>query len=157
ARDEVVALEHEADLAVADMREFGLVEVTDVHAVEAVTTPGRQVEASDDVHQSALARPRAAHDGHELAGVDRERDALQRVHGDAARVIRLRDVDQVDHGGGGHLPGPPTPPPPAGICTPPPAPPVKPPRLPVWVCVAPPVWMPVLDAMTTSSPSASPL
>ena len=67
ARDEVEALEDEADLAVAQVGELVLVGAADVEAVEPVDAAGRHVQAAEDVHQRALAAARAAHDRDVLA------------------------------------------------------------------------------------------
>src|SRR5439155_19253786 len=84
ARDQVVALEDEADLAVAKVREVVLVEVANVDAVDQVATAGGYVQAAEDVHQCALPAARAAHDRDEVAAMDLQRDLVQRAHPDPA-------------------------------------------------------------------------
>ena len=96
AREQVEGLEDEADLPVADLRPLVAVELRDVHAVEKVAARGRPVEAADDVHERALAGARRAHDGHELARRDRERDAVERAHLDLAHLVDLDEVLDPD-------------------------------------------------------------
>ena len=80
AREQVEALEDEADALAAEARAIRLVEPGDVDALEEVAAAGRPVEAAEDRHQRRLARARGAHDGDELARFDGEADAAQRVH-----------------------------------------------------------------------------
>ena len=67
ARDQIEALEDEADLAVAQIRQVVLVGAADVESVEAVDAAARRIQAAEDVHQRGLAAARAAHDRHVLA------------------------------------------------------------------------------------------
>ena len=60
ARQQVEALEHEADLEVADARELDVVHVRRVAPVEHVAAGRRRVEAADEVHQRRLAGARRA-------------------------------------------------------------------------------------------------
>src|ERR1700676_1130456 len=55
ARDEVEALEDEADLAAAQVREVVLVEAADIDSIDQVAAAGGYVKAAEDVHQRALA------------------------------------------------------------------------------------------------------
>src|ERR1039458_114153 len=89
ARDEVEALEDEADLAVAQVGEIVLVHLADVHAVDQIATARGYVQAAEDVHQRGLAAARAAHDRHEIAGVDPQRDVAQRTHADLSQLEDL--------------------------------------------------------------------
>ena len=101
ARDQVEALEDEADLAAAHARERrASSSVAHVDAVEPVPAARRHVEAADDVHQRRLARARRAHDRDEVAALDGQRDAAQRVHLDVADRVRLDDLTQLDDGRG---------------------------------------------------------
>ncbi len=58
----------------------------------------RLVEAREDRQQRGLARARSSDDGDELAGIDAEVEALQRLHLDALPVCRghLEDAHQID-------------------------------------------------------------
>ncbi len=80
ARQQIEALEDEAEALAADAGELRLLEPGDVDAVEEVAPAGRPVEAAEDRHQRRLARSRGAHDGDELAALDRQADAPQRLH-----------------------------------------------------------------------------
>ena len=80
----------------ADARELRLGELRDIDAVETVVAAGRPVEATEDRHQRRLARSRRAHDGDELAALDGQADAAQRMHVDVADVIGPRDVLDSD-------------------------------------------------------------
>src|SRR5206468_6702092 len=62
AREQVEALENEAEGAVADGGELGAGEPGDLVPVEQVPTARGAVEAADDVHEGALARAGGAHD-----------------------------------------------------------------------------------------------
>jgi hypothetical protein len=102
ARQQVEALEDEADLRVADLGPLVAVETRDVDAVQPVGARGRPVEAAQDVHERRLAGARGAHDGDQLPGLDREVDPLQGVNLDLAHLVDLRQVadldDRVAHG-----------------------------------------------------------
>ncbi len=96
ARDEVEALEDEADLAVAQVGEIVLVHLADVHAVDLIAAARWYVQAAEDVHQRALAAAGAAHDRHQVAGVDAQRDLAQRAHADLSEVEDLGDGVHLD-------------------------------------------------------------
>ncbi len=100
AGQEVEALEHEADLLVADQCQSPLVEPGDVDAVEQVPTELGPVEAAEDVHERRLAAPARAHDGHELAALDRDADPAERVHARFTQVVVLVDVLDADEQAG---------------------------------------------------------
>ena len=71
ARQQVEALEHEAEALAADAGEVRLAQRRDIDALEEVMAAGRPVEAAENGHQRRLARTRRAHDGDELAGARR--------------------------------------------------------------------------------------
>src|SRR4030095_4299356 len=75
------------------------VEPPRVDAVERVAAGARAVETAEDVEQRGLAGARRAHDRHELAPADGERDAAQRLDGAlrSVEVVALADVAQDDH------------------------------------------------------------
>ncbi len=58
ARQQVVALEDEADMEVAQRGAAAAVEPAGIDAEEAVAAGGRRIEAADDVHRRRLARTR---------------------------------------------------------------------------------------------------
>ena len=88
-RQQVEPLKHEADLAVADLREFVVVQPRDVAVLEPVLARGRTIEAAEDVHERRLAGSRRSDDRHELSFFDVERDAAQRADGNVADLVGL--------------------------------------------------------------------
>ena len=90
--DEVEALEDEAQVPVADPGQLVVVELRHVGAADEVAARRRCVEAAEDVEHRALPAPGAAGDGHEVALLHRQRDALQDVHLQRARVVELVHV-----------------------------------------------------------------
>ncbi len=70
----------------------------DVLAADADRARVRPVERADQVEQRALAAPRRAGQRDELAGVEPERDVLERV--DPAALEALADVLDDDLGAG---------------------------------------------------------
>src|SRR5579875_3639131 len=88
-RNQVERLEHEADVAVAQVREVVLVEAADVDTIDPVAPAGRHVQAAEDVHQRALAAAGRTHDRHVLAVLDLQGHATQGTHLDAAELIGL--------------------------------------------------------------------
>src|SRR5205085_6543557 len=82
ARYQIERLEHEADLAAADLRQPIVRQSADIDAVEEVASAGRSVETAQDVHQRGLARSGRSHDGDQLTVVDGEVNAMKHVHPD---------------------------------------------------------------------------
>src|SRR5436190_1890166 len=128
-RQQVEALEHEADLLVPDDGELVLGQLRHVLAVEEVLPAGRPIEAADDVHEGRLAGARRSGHGDELAATHIQRGAAQRPHFDVADLVGLRQVaNRHDDVGVSHQRPPPRPPPPP----PPPGPPGPPGPRPRW-------------------------
>ena len=99
ARQQVEALEHEAEPLAADARELRRFESRDVDAVQQVPAARRAVEAAEDRHEGGLSRSRRADDGDELTRLHREAHATQGLHVDVAGVVRPRDVGDLDYRG----------------------------------------------------------
>ena len=78
-REQVVELEDEADVLAAQLRQLVVVHPGDLLAGDRDRSARRLVEPGEDVHQRRLARARRAHDGRQLAALDLERDAAERV------------------------------------------------------------------------------
>ena len=95
SRQQVVALEHEAEPRLRRSASASSSSVGDVVAVEAVVARRRPVEKADDVHEGRLARARRSHDGDELAGLDRQVDAAQRD--DVGSSLERVDLAQPAH------------------------------------------------------------
>ena len=91
-REQVEALEDEADEPVAQHRQARRGEVRDLLVGEQVRALARRVEAAEDVHQRRLAGARRPHDRDVLAAPHLEVDAAQGVHCHLAGVVRLPDT-----------------------------------------------------------------
>jgi hypothetical protein len=98
ARDQVERLEHEPDPGVADLGELVVAQLADVDPVQAVPATARHIQAAQDVHHRALARPRRAHDRDEVSFADHEIHRAQRSHLHVAVAVDLRDALELDHG-----------------------------------------------------------
>src|SRR5207253_372914 len=57
-----------------------------------VSTGARPVETTEDVHEGGFAAAAGAHDGHEVAALDRHVDAAQRVHARFAELVVFVNV-----------------------------------------------------------------
>src|SRR5207249_2944529 len=97
---EVVCLEDEPDLAVADPCELGPREAGDILAVQDVPAGRGRVETAEKVHEGGLPRARGAHHRHELAALDLDRQAAERMNRVWAESIVLRELlgDDQRHG-----------------------------------------------------------
>ena len=96
ARQEVEALEHEADAPGAHPGELRVRERRDVLALQQVGPRVRAVEQTEHVHKGGLARARGPHDRHELAGHDREVHAAQRPDGAGGARVGARQAACLD-------------------------------------------------------------
>ncbi len=94
--EQVVVLEDEAYLAVAQSGALAALHLAHGHSVEDVFSRGGGVEAAQLVEQGALAASRGAHDGHELALVDLEGHAAQCLHHLVAHLELAAHVLQLD-------------------------------------------------------------
>ena len=90
-RKQVELLEHHADVA-AQLAHIRLA-VADLHAVDHDRTGLVGLEPVDAAQQRALARPRPADDGDDVAAPDIGRDALQHLVG-AKALANLRDLNE---------------------------------------------------------------
>ena len=80
-RQEIVVLEDEANLAVAQDSSVVAAHLAHAHAIQVIFTLGRGVEAAQLVEQGGFAGTRLTHNGDELALVDLEAYAFQGVDG----------------------------------------------------------------------------
>ena len=87
--DEVEALEHEADVALAELGAVLLLEVAHLLPQQLVAAFRGVVQEAEDVEQGGFAAARRPHDGDKLAVVDFERNAVQREGFD---VFRAEDL-----------------------------------------------------------------
>src|SRR5690606_2973437 len=97
ARQQVEALEDEAELPVADVGELVLAQSVDPLAVQDVRPRGRPVQAADDVHHRGLAGAGRAHDRDHLARLDEQVHTAQRVHLVLPHAVDPGQVPRLDH------------------------------------------------------------
>src|SRR5450830_135454 len=102
ARQQVEALEHKAQVAPAQPRALVAGERLDMRPTEQVLARAGGVQAAQDVHGGGLARAAGPHDGHELTGLDAQRDALQGHQLGGPLAIALGDALQPDQRGLAH-------------------------------------------------------
>src|SRR5689334_4061368 len=79
-RQKIESLKNKTDFAVTNLRQLVVVQRGHLDSVQTVRTPGRLIEASDQIHECGLARPGWSHDRDEFAPIDRYGDAAQRAH-----------------------------------------------------------------------------
>ena len=95
-RDQVIALENEADFAAADLRHLVLGEVGDVFTIEDHLAGAGRVEAGEQAEQRALAAAGRTHDGGELAARNEQVDALEDIHAVSTGVDGLGEAANFD-------------------------------------------------------------
>ena len=96
ARQQVEALEDEADDPVAQPGPLLGAELGDLLAVEPVLARGGVVQAAQDVHQRALAGATGAHERHQLAPGDVSEIPLSTGRSHLAQVVGLVNVLQFN-------------------------------------------------------------
>ena len=96
-RDEVVALEDEADAVVAVGVPVAVVEILGRDAVDQKVARVEVVEAADDIEHGRLARARGAQDGDELVVAKRQAHVVERDLGEGLRNVLLADVSELEH------------------------------------------------------------
>ncbi len=92
-REQLVELEHEAQMLVAEIGQFLGLQVGDVDAVNLNGTSVRPVKRADDLKQGGLARSRGTYNTDHLALVDMEVDAFQYLQ----RAEALGDIFNIYH------------------------------------------------------------
>jgi hypothetical protein len=95
-RKQVVRLEDEPDRPAAEPRQLVVVELADQCPGETVGPERRTVEAAEDVHHRALARPGRADDRDELALIDAEADVVERGHVEVPHPVDPADAFELD-------------------------------------------------------------
>ena len=98
ARQQVEALEDEADLPVAQVCQAVLAQPAGLGAADAVAAARGAIEQAEHVHQRALARTAGADDGHIFALVNGQRYAAQGVYFGLPHHVDLGQVDDLDDG-----------------------------------------------------------
>jgi hypothetical protein len=96
ARDQVVELEHEADVVAAEARQLAVAGLGQVLAVVPDVAVRGHVETAQDVQERGLAAAGRAEQHHELAGIQIEIDAAQGVDLDLAHAIHLGDAARAE-------------------------------------------------------------
>ena len=89
-------LEDEADLLASDSGQTRLRVLGNVFPSQVVFSGRRDVQASEDVHQGALARSTWPHDGDVLVLGNAARYSAQRMNQFRADAKDLLDIDQLD-------------------------------------------------------------
>ena len=97
-RQQVEALEDEADLVTAQQCQLVIVHTGQVLAIEHDVAAGGRVKAGQSVHQRGFAGAGRSHDGGEPALFEGDVDTAQRVHRVASGPIILDEVDGFDGG-----------------------------------------------------------
>src|SRR5436190_21482355 len=91
-REQVEALEEEAEIAAAEKGGLVAVKMFDRHALETERAGGRHVQAAENVHRRRLARTRRAHHRDEIALGNVEIDPIQRLERHCPGAIGLGDA-----------------------------------------------------------------
>src|SRR5690606_22078580 len=91
ARDQVVELEHEADVAATVLRQATVVRGREVLVAVPERAGGRAIEPAEDVQEGRLAAPRRAEKDHELPWGEAHVHRPQRVHTHASHLVDLGD------------------------------------------------------------------
>src|SRR5262245_61752841 len=100
-RQEIVELEHKADVGSAPPRQLSTRELVDASAVHHNAARGGRIQPTDQVKQGGLARAGRAHQGDEISPRDVEVEAVQHFDLLAAAHVGLgqaADLDQLTHG-----------------------------------------------------------
>ena len=105
AREEVEALEYEAEFLVADIGESVAVEFGNIDPVEEVATTRGPIKAAQQIHQRRFARAAGAHQGHKITALDLERNPAHRVDGDLAGIVDFVDFLYFNNGRHGRRAG----------------------------------------------------
>jgi hypothetical protein len=92
----IESLEDESELLISQIGELILAQAVDTNAIEVVAAFGRNVEASEDVHERRFAGARRSHDGDHLACIDCQIDPTQREHFVRAHRVDLLDVRSMN-------------------------------------------------------------
>ena len=90
--NEVEVLEHEADFAVPDLREFVILRILHIGAVEPVGSLGRAVEHADHVHQRRFSGAGRADNRDELSLLHVQINPMQNF-----QLVRLPDIEAFDN------------------------------------------------------------
>jgi hypothetical protein len=93
---QVEALEHETDLAVADIGQLVVAHPGHVLAVEFVAAVAGRIQAAQQIHQGGFAGTRGSHDGQVFAAFDLHGNSAQRMHRLGAHHVAAGQVLDSD-------------------------------------------------------------
>src|SRR5262245_26608303 len=99
--EEIVELEHEADVGRAPLGEFSTRELVDASTAYHITARSGDIQPADQVEKGGLARAGRTHQGHEVPPRNVEGDVVQRFDRLAATHVgfgQAVDLDQIVHG-----------------------------------------------------------
>ena len=96
-RQQVETLKDKTEFLVSQFGQLFAVEIGHGDAIKEIGSGRGLVEAADGVHQRGLARTAGAHDGHELAAVDVQRDAAHGFHLNLAGLVGAGKFAQLNH------------------------------------------------------------
>ena len=99
ARQQVELLKDKANAPVADGGQLVLRHRLDLFTGQAVFARARQIQAAQNIHQGRFARPRGAHDGHEVTLDNVQRHATQGVHGLQPHGVGLDQITRFNQRG----------------------------------------------------------
>ena len=98
ACQQIEGLKDKADFPIANLGQLIVVHLADIDPIQLVTAGAGRIETSQQVHQSRFAGTRRAHDGDELAPLDRDAEVGQRTHPMRADAIVLAEPFGLDDG-----------------------------------------------------------
>ena len=96
-RNEVVALEHEADRVIAVGIPIGVLVELGGNAVDDQITAGVLVETADDIEQGRFTAARRTENRHELISSKVDGYAVEGANAGVTRIIILDDLFQLEH------------------------------------------------------------
>jgi hypothetical protein len=99
ARNQIVELEHEADMLAPVARQFRVVGINEIVVAPHRLTGCGRIEAAEDVQQRRFAGAGGPQQHDEFALIDVEVDVAQRMHRDFAHDIDLRQAAGAEHHG----------------------------------------------------------
>ena len=97
AREQVETLKDETKFVVAQDGKLFAVQFGNSSSVQQIAAFRRAIQAAEHVHQRGFSRTARAHDGHEFALGDGQRNAAHRVNVHFAGTINFMDGVQKNH------------------------------------------------------------
>ena len=97
ARDQIVELEHEADVLAPVARQLRIAGADEFMVAPPRPASGRRVQSAEDVEQSRFSRAGGPEQNHKLALVDIEIDVPQCVNLDLAHDVGLGQAARLEH------------------------------------------------------------